>query len=65
MYKFLPRNEKVKKMKIPKSTPGCHILPPNSDGLGFRYDTYDPNFFKEKITKERYLQTAFNATKLC
>jgi hypothetical protein len=29
---FLPRYEKVQKLKIPKSSPGCLIVPPNDEG---------------------------------
>lgn len=29
---FLPRYEKVKRMKIPESSHGCLIIPPNSEG---------------------------------
>ena len=32
---FLPRYEKVQKIRIPRSSEGCLIVPPNDEGTGF------------------------------
>jgi hypothetical protein len=41
------------------------IIPPNSEGLGFRFDCFDPKILCGRVEKEQFVSTVYGATKIC
>lgn len=54
LYDYLPRNEILKKITVPRSDAACIIVPPNKEGIGFVCKSFGKGLRNRDLDQERF-----------